>query len=518
MNKIRQDTGSHDSQTVLLIDEDREERQRISSMLRKLDLHTFETARGSEAIEILATNPVDLVITDVLLPDTEGITILHHVRKNRLDADVVILTESDATESARRILRQGADDYVERPVKEADLLHKIRTILDNRQLKKCCGIIGRSEALRQNLETVRLIAPTNVSVLITGESGTGKELVARAIHRNSLRKDEPFIAVNCGALPEGVLESELFGHEKGAFTSADKQRAGRFEIASKGTLLLDEIGEMPLSAQVKLLRVLETKEFMRVGGTRILHSDARIIASTNKTLEDEVARGTFRRDLFYRLKIVTIDVPPLRVRREDIPLLVSHFAPQIYREHNLPEHEVPDDVIKALQEYDWPGNVRELRNVLESMIILSPKRALRLENLPPQISGRTEYRKNLPVPVEKSRDAVEREIIYKTLLGVRADIAELKDLMIHGFSRQPDMQIDTSDWVETVRDSEEQAIHRQPEEDSESAGEHESIADMERKLIISTLNSHNGNRKKTADALGIGERTLYRKLKEYGIS
>jgi DNA-binding NtrC family response regulator len=513
-----QNSNTQKEFSALVIDEDFEEREHISSLLSKVNISVFQTSKGKEAVEILSKQPVDFVITDILLPDTEGVNILRFVKKNQENADVIILTEGTSREAIERILRQGADDYIEKPLKDRDFIHKINSLKQNRVLKEKCGIIGKSEGIRQILETIRLIAPTNVSVLITGESGTGKELVAKAIHENSLRQNQTFIAVNCGALPEGVLESELFGHEKGAFTSADRQRAGRFEIADKGTLFLDEIGEMPLSAQVKLLRVLETKEFMRVGGSQILNSNARIIAATNKNLEEGISDGKFRRDLYYRLKIVTIEIPPLRTRKIDIPLLIHQFAPEIYREHNLPEHPVPDNVVDTLQKHNWPGNVRELRNVLESMIILSPKRALNMNNIPAQVRHGESVERNLPVPVEKSRDAVEREIIYKTLLGMRADIAELKDLMLRKNMGDTEISVEPIEgWVETVADSDER-VNETSKETSRVHGETGSLSDMERKLIINTLNSFNGNRKKTAQALGIGERTLYRKLKEYHIS
>lgn len=371
------------------------------------------------------------------------------------------------------------------------------------------GLVGRSEKIQQIMETIIQIAPTNVAVLITGESGTGKEVIARAIHKLSDRRYRPFIPVNCGALAEGILESELFGHEKGAFTGALSRRKGVFELADGGTILLDEIGEMPLATQVELLRVLEEKEFRRVGGMETIRVDVRVIATTNRDLAIVLERGEFRRDLYYRLKVVEIVVPPLRERKGDIPLLVDGFIKQYCQEYDVTFPGISDEAMELLVNYSWPGNVRELRNIVESMIVLSPKKKIGASDIPEYLSNRGQVGKNLPVKLDKTADRAERELVYRALMALRADIAELKDMLMNrpivvtggGIHQDKGM----GEAVEGA-DSEAKFEIGTP------------MSDVEREMIRRTLDKVNGNRKEAAQILGISERTLYRKIRAYGLA
>jgi len=365
--------------------------------------------------------------------------------------------------------------------------------------------IGQSPAFLQLIESIRQVAPTQITVLITGESGTGKEMIARAIHRLSPRKDRPLITVNCGAIPEGILESELFGHVKGAFTGASESRKGYFELAHEGTIFLDEIGEMPLPTQVKLLRVLESQSFMRVGGSRAIEIDARVLAATNKNLEEAVNRGEFRKDLFYRLNAVHLTAPPLRKRREDIPLLVRWFAEEICAKNRIQCPVFNEDAMNQLMEYHWPGNVRELRNVVERLIIFEKGQAIDSLIVQRHLTQAGTMAQQLPMVVNKSADQAERELIYRALLDIRVALEDLRRLMVTYHERS----IGQSEWMPPGK----QII---PEED-----DHDTpiltIQELEKHQIEKALRRFRHNRRKAAKALGIGERTLYRKLKEYGL-
>jgi transcriptional regulator with PAS, ATPase and Fis domain len=303
-------------------------------------------------------------------------------------------------------------------------------------LLKDCGLEGKSAKLHEIAETILQVAPTNVTVLITGESGTGKELIARGIHKQSERRFKPFIAVNCGALAEGVLESELFGHEKGAFTGAASRRQGVFELADGGTILLDEVCEMSLATQVKLLRVLEEREFMRVGGTASIQVDVRVIASTNRNLKTAVDKGEFRRDLYYRLKVVEIFLPPLRERREDIPLFVETFIRQFSEENGIPFPGITPEAMQLLLNYSWPGNVRELKNLIESMVVLSPERKIDAQDIPRYLSGFEEPVRYLPVRVDKTPEQAEREMILRALFALKNEVAEMKESILQRLDGQ----------------------------------------------------------------------------------
>jgi DNA-binding NtrC family response regulator len=350
-------------------------------------------------------------------------------------------------------------------------------------------LLGNSAAMRGLRSIIAQVAPADISVLIIGESGTGKELVARAIHRLSPRASKPLLFVNCGAIPQGIFESEIFGHERGSFTGAERQRAGYFEQADGGTLVLDEIGEMPLEVQVKFLRVLEQGEFMRVGSSRSIKVSVRIIAATNVDLAAAVSQGDFRQDLYYRLKAVTIVVPPLRERPEDVPLLANQFAREFCERNHLQLPQFEPEAMQLLVRHYWSGNVRELRNVVETILTLERGAAtLGSAQVRPHLdSGVNPAR--LPMQINRPPESLERELLLHTLLDLRRDVSEVKSLLVSAIRRV------------------------QPEAESESTR----LKDREREQILRVLEENHGNRRKTARDLGIGERTLYRKLREYEI-
>jgi DNA-binding NtrC family response regulator len=361
------------------------------------------------------------------------------------------------------------------------------------------GIIGTSLEMREIVDVVQQVAPTDITVLITGESGVGKEVIARALHAASRRAKKQLVSVNCGAIPEGLIESELFGHERGSFTSAIESRKGYFEIADGGSILLDEIGEMPLPTQVKLLRVLESGEFMRVGSSTPRRSDVRVIAATNKELQYEVQQKRFRPDLYFRLRSVNIVIPPLRNRREDIPLLVEHFVKEFANRNNIHFEGFTDDATELIMEYRWPGNVRELKNVIESMLVLNNGRRLTGDDVRQNLK---EYQspnadRNLPVIANKSVEQAERELIYRALIELKGSILDLREMMIHGLPSQTPAE--------------------NPDSGRSNGNGVATLDEMERRMIISALERHKGNRRLAAKELDISERTLYRKIKEFGL-
>lgn len=376
-----------------------------------------------------------------------------------------------------------------------------------KDLQEKIGFYGESPEVEELIQTIIMVAPTDLSVLINGESGTGKEIIANAIHALSKRSSKPLISVNCGAIPEGILESELFGHEKGSFTGAIGQKKGYFELADKGTILLDEIGEMPLNTQVKLLRVLESSEFMRVGGSEIQKVDVRIIAATNRDLESAVQNNEFRRDLYFRLKAITINIPPLRARKGDISILVKKFTEDYIEKNDIRFKGFAPDAIDQLVKYSWPGNVRELRNFVETAIILNRgeivysgyvQTALNLDD-------KATVSSNLPMHLNKTPEQAERELIYRMLVTLKLDIDEMKVILNQAMLGN----IDSNDRG---------AMHNSDESMDYDKEVHPQTLDaMERKLIKETLDRFAGSRRKTAKALQISERTLYRKINEYGL-
>ncbi len=422
-----------------------------------------------------------------------------------------------------RLRQLGYVDLFPKPVNVEEVLGGLRRILERRRLQRLTGLIGESDPMREVMVQVEQMAPVSSTVLIEGESGTGKELVARAIRLLSNRRNKPFIAVNVGALPETLLESELFGHEKGAFTGAAERRLGRFELADEGTLFLDEIGEIPTATQVKLLRVLEEREFMRVGGTQPIKVDVRVIAATNQPLRELVEEGRFRSDLFYRLNVLRIYLPPLRERPDDIAMLVRRFVQDFSEQHDRRFHGISADAMQLLREYAWPGNVRELRNLVESMVVLAPNHEIQPGDLPRHIREGGAARL-LPVhvgPILRAQEGTagrELEFIVRSLLELKLQVEELRRRLddqrspmhehwIGDVHPTPPLQAPAVGAIEP-RD-------QAPPPNVLTIAPGTKMADIERSAIELALKETRGNRRRAAEMLGIGERTLYRKIKEY---
>ena len=387
-------------------------------------------------------------------------------------------------------------------------------------IQKKSGIVGRSDAIKQVLEMVAQVAPIDISVLITGDSGTGKEMVAKAIHQTSKRSHEPLVTVNCGAIPEGIIESELFGHKKGAYTDARDDRKGYFETANKGTIFLDEIGETPLETQVKLLRVLESGEFMPVGASKMKRTDVRVIAATNKDLADLVRKGLFRQDLFYRLKTVTILSPALSNRVEDISLLVERFALEFTRNNDMIYRGFMPEAIRSLKNHNWNGNVRELKNFVESILVLEKGERVTLEMVENQLGSSTSGTLNnpaLPVVMSQPTESAERDLILRQLFLLRQDVEFLKQLA----SPESSMQSNLGSPIPSQTSGDiTPSLHI--DEESEYFIKNSSIGDMtvedlEKEAIERTLKFFNNNRRASAKSLGMSERTLYRKIDQYGL-
>ena len=387
-------------------------------------------------------------------------------------------------------------------------------------IQKKSGIVGRSDAIQQVLEMVSQVAPVDISVLITGDSGTGKEMIAKAVHQTSKRSHEPLVTVNCGAIPEGIIESELFGHKKGAYTDARNDRKGYFETANKGTIFLDEIGETPLETQVKLLRVLESGEFMPVGDSKTRKTDVRVVAATNKDLADLVSKGLFRQDLFYRLKTVTINSPALSERLEDISLLVERFALEFTRTNDMIYRGFMPEAIRSLKMHAWEGNVRELKNFVESIIVLEKGERITVEMIERQLGLNTSSPSNnpaLPVVMSQSTDSAERDLILRQLFLLRQDVEFLKQLASQDAPTQSNIGVSL-----VSQGSGEVSSSLHISEDSEHFIKNSSIGDMtiedlEREAIERTLKFFNNNRRTSAKSLGMSERTLYRKIDQYGL-
>jgi DNA-binding NtrC family response regulator len=388
---------------VLVVDDDPALREILQEVLMRESYAVFMAEDGAGAIQAVKESVIHIVITDFQLPDIDGIEVID--RLSKLDAKIIpiVMTGFGTIETAVRAMKSGAFDFITKPfdletvgvvVRKAAEFHRLRqenhllrrAVRDQYQLEQ---LVGVSEPMQQVLEFVQKVADSDSTVMIQGESGTGKELVARMLHFNSLRRDRPLVPVNCGAIPENLLESELFGHEKGAFTGATHARMGRFELAHGGTIFLDEIGEMSLPLQVKLLRVLQEREFERVGGNRTIHVDVRIIAATNQDLEAMVEEKRFRQDLFYRLNVIPIVIPPLRERRTDIPLLIDHFLNRFNQSKHTEVVGLDDEARRLLTEYDWPGNIRELENMMERLVVLKKQGLLSSQDLPQKISQRS---------------------------------------------------------------------------------------------------------------------------------
>ncbi|UCD12300.1 MAG: sigma-54-dependent Fis family transcriptional regulator [Nitrospinaceae bacterium] len=424
--------------SILVVDDEKSMREFLSIMLEK-EAHSVTTAAtGETAVNLVHDKVFDLVITDIRMRRADGIEVLQAVKDTSPETPVVMMTAYASAETAVLAMKKGAYDYISKPFNIEDLLLVIKNALDrkklfdeNRYLKSALrdrygynNIIGRSPAMLKVFDLIDKVSQSNASVLISGESGTGKELVAKAIHFNGPRKNYPFISVNCGAVPETLLESELFGHEKGAFTSADAAKTGLMETAQKGTFFLDEVGETPLSVQVKLLRVLQEREFTRVGGTQSIPVDIRIVCASNRDLMKAVKSKAFREDLFYRLNVIPMRLPALRERKGDIPLLIEHFLEKCNRAHpNKPDIQgIDPEAMSLLEQYFWPGNVRELENVIERAVVLEMDRTVHVSSLPAEIVDRSEPLDDLipsldaeNIDLEKTLDQIEKKIIRGAL-------------------------------------------------------------------------------------------------------
>jgi len=445
---------------VLVIDDETGSRESMALAIEKagLAVRTFDAA--ADALEFLSENPgaARMAVCDLRMPEMDGLTFLETVREREHDLRVMLVTGYGSIESAVEAMRVGADDYLTKPVDLYELRRRVMNLIEKEQLREEVtelrtmldkrfgfeSIIGSSEPMERLFERMRLVAPTRSTVLIIGESGTGKELVANALHLSSPRKNERFLAINCGAIPADILESELFGHEKGAFTGAVAKKIGKLELAHKGTLFLDEISELYPELQVKLLRVLEERKIMRVGGSELFDVDFRLIAATNRDLEKEVSQGRFREDLYYRLKVVTLEIPPLRQRPGDIALLAEHFLDRFCSDHGKTPKRFTQEALESLARHGWPGNVRELKNQVEALVVFHQGDEIRLKDLPyelrsgtvaPAADGRVQPRTG---PV-KTMAEIERQAILETLErtgGHRAEAAKMLEIGLRTLQRK----------------------------------------------------------------------------------
>src|SRR5256714_6300455 len=508
---------------VLLTTDDLEPAVRTNAALEQAG---FSTAMVSSLDDVRASvsgkqPPPDAIILTGGLHETTAQRLLAAAREH----GVPTLGFVEATdENPERIgYDLGLSEWLVKPTDAAEVTATVRRLIERHKLQQRTGILGESPAIQEVLVKTEQIAPVTSTVLIEGESGTGKELVARAIHDLSPRRGKAFIAVNCAALPETLLESELFGHEKGSFTGAAERRLGRFELANGGTIFLDEVGEMPPATQVKLLRVLEDRSFFRVGGTQPINVDVRVTAASNKSLKEAVALGTFRDDLFYRLNVLSVYLPPLRERRSDIPLLVRTFIADFAKQHDRNFRGITPDALQLLVEADWPGNVRQLKNLIESMVVLAPEGEIRASDIPRDIRERT---RTMPVRIAGAPGATgvprevtgqELEFIFRTLVEMKGQLEELRrriedrtperaEVIEVGGSRR--LEPATVDPLDSTPEPDGPVVYK--------AGM--TMSDVERAAIDAALRETRGNRRKAAEVLGIGERTLYRKLKEYAIS
>ena len=507
---------------VLITLQDVEPAVRINARLEQDGIETDVVSPLDDIRAAIKREKPDIILFSGELTDPSTVAI---VKEQLWDGAAAIgLSDHVDPVAVERLRTLGYVDVFSKPVNLDEVVGDLRRILERRRLQKQTGLIGESQAMRETMVQVEQMAPVSSTVLIEGESGTGKELVARAIRLLSNRRNKPFIAVNVGALPDSLLESELFGHEKGAFTGAAERRLGRFELADTGTLFLDEIGEIPSATQVKLLRVLEEQEFMRVGGVQPISVDVRVIAATNQPLRELVDGGKFRADLFYRLNVLRIYLPPLRERPDDIPLLVRRFIQDYSQRHERPFHGISADAMQMLVAYQWPGNVRELRNLIESMVVLSPGHEIEPNDLPRQIreGGSARF---LPVhvgPIVRGQDGAsgrELEFIVRSLIELKLQVEELRRRI------DEDRPVISDGWIGEVHPAAPLVVSppvpaieprgQTPPPNVVTIAPGTKMADIERSAIEAALKETRGNRRRAADMLGIGERTLYRKIKEY---
>jgi DNA-binding NtrC family response regulator len=427
---------------LLVVDDEKNIREGLAASLEMDGYEVVTALDGNAGLKRFGRGDIDLVITDLKMPGLSGEELLRHVCTESPGIPVIVLTGHGTVENAVEAMRQGAWDFLTKPVNLDHLSQLVKRALQNRELalkhreleeeleqkKRFETIIGTSAPMRRVFDTISRVAPTRASILITGESGVGKELVADAIHGLSPRREKPLIKVHCAALAESVLESELFGHEKGSFTGATSRRRGRFELAHEGTLFLDEIGEIDQNIQIKLLRVLQEKRFERLGGEETIETDVRIVAATNKDLKAEIERGNFREDLYFRLNVVNIHVPPLRERKDDIPLLIAAFLKEFARENSKTIEGVSEKARAALYAYDWPGNVRELRNCVESAVVMTPGPLIGPEDLPPTLRQRNDEGW-IRIPLGSSLEEAEKLVIRDTLSAQRGNKSKTADIL-----------------------------------------------------------------------------------------
>lgn len=437
-------------QKILIIDDHKPTLEAMSDALESQGYNIVSKSSGKEAIELIKGNNYDLILTDLKMPDIDGMEILKAVRDMNLETQVILITGHGTIDNAVEAMRAGATDYITKPIKVIELREKVKKIFENQAIKQqnellqnqnivlqrqinerygFSNIIGSSEAMRKIFTQLKLVSPTKANIHIYGETGTGKELIAHAIHGNSPRKDKPFIPINCAAISSSLLESELFGHEKGSFTGAIRQRQGAFELANEGTLLLDEVSEMNTETQAKFLRVIEEQQFWRLGGTSPIRVDVRIISSTNKNLADEVENGRFREDLYYRLKVVTINLPPLRERKDDIPLLVDAFIREFSQKNDKKINGIDKSALDRLINYNWPGNVRELHNCIEVMIVMAQSDMLKYDDLPIEIKEKQMSANNFIIQSEMSIEDLEREAIKQALKSTNGNRKQASDIL-----------------------------------------------------------------------------------------
>lgn len=416
---------------VIIVEDEPESRKVMSLALSKkgYEVQTFDN--GADALQAIRDNchHIDLVITDLRMPGVDGLQVLKETKSMDQDISVLLVTGFASIENAVEAMKLGADDYLTKPIDLFEFRARASKLIKNKaldrevdmlrsRLDKQYGferIVGRSKAMEKLFEQVRAVACTNAAVLICGESGTGKELIANAIHQNSQKKGNRFLPINCAAIPSDILESELFGHERGAFTGAVARKIGKFELASNGTIFLDEIGDMSPDLQVKLLRVLENREFMRVGGHDIIRLNSRFLFATHQDLEEAIQNSRFREDLYYRINVVALHLPPLRERSEDIPILAQHFLSEFASEHGKPVKGFQPDVIKVLNAYPWPGNVRELRNLIENTVVFSTGEEITMDLLPAHLFRKERKAGSVSIPPGMTMDELEREAIYQAL-------------------------------------------------------------------------------------------------------
>jgi len=439
------------SESILVVDDEEVMRDVLDTLLTQAGYNVAIAADGAEGLSMARKQPFDAAIVDVMLPDLGGIEVLEELRKVDADLVVLMITAYASVETAITAMKKGAFDYVAKPFKHEEVLHILRNGLnqrrlqdENRQLRtalrdqsRFTEIVGKSPRMLQVFSLIGQAAPARSTILVSGESGTGKELVAKAIHANSPRAERPFVVVNSGSLPYDLLESTLFGHVKGAFTGAVFAKKGLFELADRGTLFFDEIGNVPLETQAKLLRVMQEREFMRLGGVDVVKVDVRIVAATNIDLHRAVEEGRFREDLFYRLNVIAIQIPSLRQRKEDIPALVNHFVEKYSNENGKPVRSVTPDALQALMDYDWPGNVRELENVIERGVVLSTEGDISRDLIPEHVRSAPSFQvphMNVPPGGISLKDVIanfERRLLESTLEstgGVQKEAARLLGL------------------------------------------------------------------------------------------